>query len=130
MFQQPLNPAASGSDDSRPAVGTADRSLIVSLARDIWRLRGAIDRAKSHGKAPEEAVAAVLDRLQEDLDAGGVVLVDPTAQAHDPGARYEVAYVEANGEGPLYVSETLSPGVRVRGKLVAVATVVLAHGGK
>lgn len=104
--------------------------LIVTLAQDIWRLKEAVRRSRERGETVGEAVAAVIERLVEDLEVGGVEFIDPVGQKHDPGVICEVAERPAGGEGELYISETLVPGVRLAGKLLAIPTVILRPGGK
>ena len=103
---------------------------IVSLARDLWRLRKVIDLAKHQGTPMSEALSDIADRLWDDLEVARIGFVDPQGQIHDPGARYEVAFIEGEGDGSLYVAETLLPGIQVAGKLIAIPTVVLNRGGK
>ena len=132
MNSEPADPKQSR---DRECSGTAPDydgmgALVVGFARDIWRLRAAIQRSRDRGEVVAEAVLAIVERLQEDLDVGGIELLDPTGQLHYPGANYDLAYIEGEGEGELVVAETVSPGVKVGGRLLAKPTVVLRRGGK
>lgn len=132
MFERPSNPARSISRDamSNPQEEDQEGTFVVGIVRDIWRLRATVDRIRRQGEVVPDALLAIVERLQEDLEAAQIELIDPIGQPHDPGARYEVAFIDPSGNGPLQVSETLSPGVRIGGKVVAAPTVVLAPGGK
>lgn len=116
--------AALGEQDNK--MGT---DLLASLAQDIWRLQAAVQRSSDAGQIVAESVSTIVDRLRDDLDAGGVQIIAPKGQEHDSGAGYEVAYIEPDGEGKLFVSETLSPGVKVGDRMLAMPTVVLRRGG-
>ncbi len=106
---------------------SASDELIVSVARDLWRLRMSIEKAADQGEIVPKGVTAAVERLMEDLEVAGVDLVDPRGQLHAEGALYEIALVEQGGDGTLLVSETVSPGVRRNGVLLARPTVILSH---
>jgi hypothetical protein len=99
-------------------------TVIAELAQDIWRLRSTASRLRHSGEPYPEALAAIVERLSEDLSISGIELIDPTGQPYDKNSTFEIAFV-AGGRGDLFISETISPGVRIGGKLVAKPKVVL-----
>ncbi|HEY4684824.1 MAG TPA: hypothetical protein VII57_02140 [Dehalococcoidia bacterium] len=114
-------------DDPDASAHNSDRlaAIIAELARDIWRLHSTVARLSQSGEAMPEALAALVERLQEDLTISGIELIEPTGQPYDKNSTFEIAFV-AGGQGDLFISETITPGVRIGGKLVAKPKVALA----
>ena len=100
--------------------------LVISLARDIWRLNALIDRNSGQTEFPVEALKVIVVHLQETLEINRIELDDPTGTEYDSGSRYEVAHIEGTSTLRLFIKYTLIPGVKIDGRLLAVPTVVLS----
>jgi hypothetical protein len=99
--------------------------LVVDLATDIWRLESLVRRNDAEVSA---SARSLVERLREHLAVHGVELIDPTGSDYDQNSNYEVVYV-SSGEGDLFISETLSPGIRLNKRLIARPKVYLAAKG-
>mgnify|MGYP001588874520 FL=1 len=89
-----------------------------------------MDRTKKLGVTVPEGLNDIADRLWDDMEIARIHFVDPKGQVHDVGAKYEVAFIEGEGDESLFVAETLLPGIQFDGNLLAIPTVVLNRGGK
>ena len=101
-------------------------SLVIELSKDTWRLKRSISR---HGKGDADLydeLSANIQRLIDNLGASQVEVYDMDGQSHHPGDRCQIAHVQ-EGEGDLFVSETLIPGVKILGNVVSTPTVILSH---
>ena len=103
-------------------------AIAVEVAKEIWRLQQAVDRNKSSALNLSEEVGASLSRLRDALASAEIEVVDPTGQDHHAGSRYQITHI-TDGEGDLFISETLIPAVRIAGQQISPATVILGHRG-
>lgn len=99
--------------------------LVTDLATDIWRLGALIQRNDGEASA---STRSLVERLWEHLTIHGVELIDPTGNDYDQNFNYEVLHI-FHGEGDLFISETLSPGIRINNRLAARPKVYLAAKG-
>ena len=101
-------------------------SLVVELAREIWSLEQAVERADLSNMPFNNELIAGVTKLSDSLEFGHIEVADLTGQIHDAGFKYNVAHIE-DGNGELFVLETLIPAVRISGQQVAPATVILGR---
>ena len=100
--------------------------VVIEVARGIWRLQRTIARDSGTDANLNDEIGASLSRISDTLASAQIEVVELTGQDHHAGSRYNIAHVE-DGEGELFVSETLIPAVRVAGQQVSPATVILGH---
>ena len=102
--------------------------VVIEIARETWRLQRTMARNSGMDVTLNDELGASLSRISDSLASAHIEVVESTGQNHDAGSRYKVSHVE-EGEGDLFVSETLIPAVRVAGQQVSPATVILGHRG-
>jgi hypothetical protein len=108
-----------------------DRTFFISLADELWRLKGRIDRFASDGGS-DHTLKLFRDshrRLAEPLEGIGLSTVDYSGQPYVDGTRLDIAYMEdgTDPDKPLVIKETLRPGILWQGSLIRSAQVVLGQ---
>lgn len=132
MLRQPLgDPRQPAGDDSSSGVQVEVKYLfdvVIEVAKEIWRLKGAIVRNNETGVILNDELVASVSRMSDRLESAGIEVVDLTGQDHHEGSKYNINHIE-EGEGDLFVADTLIPAVRIAGQQVSPATVILGHRG-
>ena len=100
--------------------------VVIEVAREIWRLQRTMARDSGTDANLNDEIGASLSRISDTLASAKIEVVELTGQDHHAGSRYNITDIE-DGEGDLFVSETLIPAVRVAGQQVSPATVILGH---
>ena len=100
--------------------------VVIEVAREIWRLQRTMARDSGTDANLNDEIGASLSRISDTLATAQIEVVELTGQDHHAGSRYNITHIE-DGEGDLFVSETLIPAVRVAGQQVSPATVILGH---
>lgn len=132
MLRNPLgDPRNSAGDESTSYPRIEVKSLlevVIEVARETWRLQRALAHNSEMATALNGELGASLSRISDSLSSAHIEVVESTGQNHDAGSRYNISHIE-EGEGDLFVAETLIPAVRVSGQQVSPATVILGHRG-
>lgn len=91
---------------------------VAELAVDLWKLG---DRARAD--AASERVAAAYERAEDRLKRIGFEVDPMVNRPYDTNLKVRVVGHEP-GEGPLVISQCISPAVYFRGRLVREAEIV------
>jgi len=101
-------------------------SFLIEITRDVWRLESSLARSMDQ-QAVSPELGASIERLKQDLQSFGLEANDPVGQAYDPAMRVEVAQLEPDGIGDLFVKRTVLAGVSLRGMRLQAASVIVGR---
>ena len=127
--EDPNRPRIENISPAIQAKGQELLAITIEVAKEIWRLRQAVDRNQSSNPTLADEVDASLSRLSDALASAEIEVVDLTGQDHHAGSRYQITHI-MDGDGDLYVSETLVPAIKIAGQQYSHATVILGHRGR
>jgi len=127
----PQNPEYSPDSNSlehSPDMARAEakfEDFVVQLARGIWRLKAAVTQLDHNDDSIPLEVMELLKRVQEELQAFGIETADLVGESYTSGMRVEIGQFIPGGSGDYIISQTISPGVALNGKILKPPTVVV-----
>jgi molecular chaperone GrpE (heat shock protein) len=108
------------------SIATLER-LIVEICLDVWQLSRAIERLRTQNAAIPDEITSAVRRLEQDIEAGGLKIDDPIGETYEHGMRMDVVQVMPGDEGERRVIRTVRPGVRLGGRILRPASVVVGR---
>lgn len=105
--------------------GSKFEDFVVHLTQGIWRLNTAVTQTNQNGTCIPLEVTELLQRVHEELKAFGIETIDPVDKAYTSGMRVEIGQFVPGGSGDYVISQTISPGVSLDGKILKPATVIV-----